>query len=108
MCRVRQPSCGGAVPLDALDRIVKAYDIRGVYADDFDEEVAVRLGSAAARFFASPEVLLGRDCRLSSPALAAAFTEGATGEGVDVIDVGLAATDLIYFASGSLGRPAVM
>ena len=96
------------MPLQALDRIVKAYDIRGLYPDELDEEVASRLGSAAARFFAAPEVLLGRDCRLSSPSLARAFTEGATGEGVDVVDLGLAATDLLYFASGTLDRPGVM
>jgi phosphomannomutase len=96
------------VPLDALDRIVKAYDIRGVYPDELDEEVAVRLGSAAARFFGSPEVLVGRDCRASSVPLAQAFMKGVNGEGVDVIDLGLAATDLLYFASGKLDRPGVM
>ena len=51
---------------------------------------------------------IGRDCRLSSPALAAALTEGATSRGVDVVDLGLASTDLLYFASGSLDVPGAM
>ena len=54
------------------------------------------------------EILIGRDCRLSSPDLAAALTEGATSRGTDVVDLGLASTDLLYFASGSLDRPGVM
>ena len=96
------------MPLDALDRIVKAYDIRGVYPDELDDGIARRLGSAAVRFFESPEVLLGQDCRVSSPPLASAFIEGATGEGVDVVDLGLASTDMVYYASGVLDLPGVM
>jgi phosphomannomutase len=61
-----------------LGPIFKAYDIRGIYPDELDEEVARRVGSAFAEFTGAPRVVVARDCRLSSPALAAAFSEGVT------------------------------
>jgi phosphomannomutase len=88
-----------------LSHVFKAYDIRGVYPDDLDEDVARRIGSAFAEWVDSPAILLGRDCRLSSPALADAFQSGATSRGTDVVDLGLIATDLLYFASGKLDLP---
>jgi len=91
-----------------LERIFKAYDVRGVVPDELDEDDARRIGAAFADFAAAPAVALGRDCRLSSPDLAAAIAEGVTAQGVDVIDLGLASTDLLYFASGSLDVPGVM
>jgi phosphomannomutase len=91
-----------------LDRIFKAYDVRGVVPDDLDADLARSIGAAFAVWSDAPSILLGRDCRLSSPELAAAIAEGATGQGVDVVDLGLASTDLVYFASGSLDLPAVM
>ncbi|HLB61485.1 MAG TPA: phosphomannomutase/phosphoglucomutase [Actinomycetota bacterium] len=91
-----------------LDRIFKAYDVRGVVPDDLDEDVARRIGAAFAEWSGARKILLGRDCRVSSPALAEAIAEGATGRGVDVVDLGLASTDLVYFASGSLDLPGVM
>ena len=91
-----------------LDRIFKAYDVRGVVPDDLDEDLARRIGAAFAEFSGGPKIVIGRDCRLSSPDLAAAISEGVTSRGAGVVDLGLASTDLLYFASGSLDLPAVM
>jgi phosphomannomutase len=95
------------VPPD-LDRIFKAYDIRGVVPDELDADLARRISAAFASWAGASSVVLGRDCRLSSPELASAIADGITGRGVDVIDLGLASTDLLYFASGSLDAPGVM
>jgi len=89
-------------------RVFKAYDVRGVVPDELDADLVRLIGAAFAAWSGASEILVGRDCRLSSPELAAALTEGATSLGVDVIDLGLASTDLLYFASGSLDRPGVM
>jgi phosphomannomutase len=91
-----------------LARIFKAYDVRGVVPDELDATVARRVGAAFASWSEASQILVGRDARPSSPELAAALIEGATSRGTDVVDLGLASTDLLYFASGSLGRPAVM
>jgi phosphomannomutase len=91
-----------------LDRIFKAYDIRGVVPDELNADLARRIGAAFASWAGARSVVLGRDCRLSSPELASAIADGITGRGVDVIDLGLASTDLLYFASGSLDAPGVM
>ena len=91
-----------------LDRIFKAYDVRGVVPDDLDEDIARRIGAAFAEWSGGPNVVIGRDCRLSSPDLAAALTDGITSRGIGVIDLGLASTDLLYFASGSLDLPGIM
>src|SRR5918996_2831341 len=91
-----------------LSRVFKAYDVRGVVPDELDADLVRRIGAAFAAWSGAPEILLGRDARLSSPDLAAALTEGATSWDVDVVDLGLASTDLLYFASGSLDRPGVM
>jgi len=95
-------------PHRCLGSIFKAYDIRGVVPDDLDEDVARRIGSAFAEWADVPKIAVAHDCRVSSPALAAAVREGAIVRGVDVVDVGLASTDLLYFASGSLDVPGVM
>jgi phosphomannomutase len=95
-------------PHPALERIFKAYDVRGVVPDDLDGDVVRRIGSAFAAWAEAPTLAIGRDCRLSSPDLAAAFIDGATSRGVDVVDLGLASTDLLYFASGSLDVPGAM
>jgi phosphomannomutase len=91
-----------------LHRIFKAYDVRGVVPDELDAELARRIGAAFAEWTGLPKLLIGRDCRLSSPELAAAIADGATSRGVDVVDLGLASTDLVYFASGKLDLPGVM
>jgi len=95
-------------PQADLDRIFKAYDVRGVVPDDLNEDVVRRIGAAFADWAAAPKIAVGRDCRLSSPDLAAAFIDGVTSRGVDVADLGLASTDLLYFASGSLDVPGAM
>jgi phosphomannomutase len=95
-------------PSADLSRIFKAYDVRGVVPDELDAAVARRIGGAFAEWSDAPRIMLGRDCRLSSPELADAITEGVTARGTDVIDLGLASTDLLYFASGSLDLPGVM
>ncbi len=88
--------------------IFKAYDIRGVYPDEFDEDAAFRIGRAFAAWTRAERILLGMDCRISSPALSAAFADGVTTSGADVADIGLATTDLLYFASGKLSVPGAM
>ncbi|HEX4360952.1 MAG TPA: phosphomannomutase/phosphoglucomutase [Pseudonocardia sp.] len=91
-----------------LSAIVKAYDIRGVVGEQLDADVAQRLGAGFARLVGGSGVVIGRDMRDSSPELAAAFAAGVTGQGLDVTDIGLASTDLLYFAAGSLNLPGVM
>jgi phosphomannomutase len=91
-----------------LAAIVKAYDIRGVVPDQLDDSVARAVGAAFVRFLGATSVVTGHDMRESSPGLARAFAEGATGQGADVIEVGLASTDLLYYASGSLDMPGAM
>ncbi len=93
---------------DAIDSIFKAYDIRGLYPDEIDESVARRVGNAFVSFTGAARVLVGRDARPSSVPLAAAFIEGATIAGADVVDLGLASTDLCYFAAGAFDAPAAM
>ncbi len=91
-----------------LGAIFKAYDIRGTYPDELDEDVARRIGAAFATFTAAGKVAVGRDMRPSSPTLAGAFMEGANEAGAKVMDVGQVSTDALYFASGRLDAPACM
>jgi phosphomannomutase len=93
-----------------LSAIVKAYDIRGVVGEQLDADVARRLGAGFALLVGGDAnaVAIGRDMRDSSPELAAAFADGVTGQGLDVVDIGLASTDLLYFAAGRLQLPGVM
>ncbi len=97
-------------PIDAarFDRVVKAYDIRGTYPDQLDADMCRNLGAAFARFSAAPEVIVARDMRPSGVELSSAFIDGVNDQGVDVVDIGLASTDLMYFASGRLDRPGAM
>jgi phosphomannomutase len=90
------------------DTIFKAYDVRGIYPDQLDEDAAYRIGRAFASWSAAPRIVLGKDCRLSSPALSGAFSEGVTDAGADVLDIQLATTDMVYFASGRLSMPGAM
>jgi phosphomannomutase len=91
-----------------LSVIFKAYDIRGLYPEQFDEDAAFRIGRAFASWSGASRVVVGRDCRLSSPALSAAFAGGLTGAGVSILDLGLATTDMVYFASGRMQAPGAM
>ena len=91
-----------------LDTIVKAYDVRGTVPDQLNTEVAHAIGVGFARFANAPRVLVGRDMRPSGPELVEAFIRGVLEQGVDVIDLGLASTDLVYFAAGTLQAPGAM
>jgi len=91
-----------------LSSIVKAYDIRGLVPDQLDEQVARAVGAAFARVTGAERIVTARDMRASSAPLAAAFAEGVTAQGADVLDAGLGSTDLLYFASGSLDLPGAM
>ncbi|MGB7983374.1 MAG: phosphomannomutase/phosphoglucomutase [Candidatus Nanopelagicales bacterium] len=98
-----------------LNQIIKAYDVRGIYPDQLDAELAHRVGAAfvqvvgAARAAGGPgAIVVGRDMRPSGPELVAAFCAGANGQGVDVVDIGLASTDQLYFAAGHLDLPGAM
>src|SRR5215213_4927085 len=88
--------------------VFKAYDVRGVVPDQVDETLARRTGAAFVPVAGAGTVVVGHDMRPSSPALAAAFAEGAADAGADVMMIGLASTDQLYFASGHLGHPGAM
>jgi phosphomannomutase len=92
-----------------LGAIFKAYDIRGVVPDELDGRTARAVGEALVEILDHPPgVTVGYDMRRASPELAAAFADGVTSRGVDVVDIGLASTDELYFASGHLGLPGAM
>ena len=91
----------GSPDRDPLDRIFKAYDVRGrVDTGELDEEIAERIGVGFARVTGVSTVALGRDCRPSSESLAAAFQEGVLSQGCDVTDLGLVPTEVVYYHSG--------
>ncbi len=93
----------------------KAYDIRGVVGEQLDAGVIRALGGAFARLVSQPDggapataVVIGRDMRASSPELAGAFAAGVADVGLDVVDIGLASTDMLYYAAGALNLPGAM
>jgi phosphomannomutase len=88
--------------------VFKAYDVRGTVPDQIDEELARRTGAAFVSECDASTIVVGYDMRPSSPALAAAFASGAADAGADVLMIGLASTDQLYFASGDLGHPGAM
>jgi phosphomannomutase len=95
----------------SLDTIFKAYDIRGTVPDQLDADVCRRVGAAFARFVGdtgAARVLVARDMRPSGPEFVAAFAEGVTGQGLDVVDLGLGSTDLLYYAAGAHDAPGAM
>jgi phosphomannomutase len=89
-------------------KIFKAYDIRGIVPDELDETVAEAIGGAFAQLTGAPSIAIMHDMRTSSPLLADAFGRGAAAQGADVIAGGLGSTDMLYYASGSLGVPGAM
>jgi phosphomannomutase len=91
-----------------LSAIFKAYDVRGVYPDELDEEIAGRIGASFASFVGTERIAVGRDMRTSSPSLADAFVAGAASLGVTVLDFGEVSTDALYFGSGVLEVPGAM
>jgi len=104
------------MPRPAADvrRVIKAYDVRGLVGVEIDEGFVADVGAAFARMLraehtdGSGPVVIGYDMRESSPMLAAAFADGVTGQGLDVIRIGLASTDQLYFASGMLNCPGAI
>jgi phosphomannomutase len=78
--------------------IFKAYDVRGLYPGEINEEAARAIGAAFVTYLHAKRIAVGRDMRLSSPSVASAFIEGATSQGADVVDYGMIATDMLYFA----------
>jgi phosphomannomutase len=94
--------------MSALDEIFKAYDIRAVVPDQLDAELARKVGAAFAAFAQSPRILIGNDMRPSGPELVAAFSEGVTSAGVDVVLLGLVSTDELFYATGALDAPGAM
>ena len=95
-----------------LEKIIKAYDIRGLVKNEVTPDFSFALGVAFAKFLEYERepatIVVGEDMRESSPVLADAFTDGATSQGMDVIRIGLASTDMLYFASGKLNLPGIM
>ena len=88
--------------------IFKAYDVRGTVPDQLDEALALATGRAYVQVVGASTVVVGHDMRPSSPGMAGAFAQGASEAGADVIMIGLASTDQLYFASGHLGHPGAM
>lgn len=91
-----------------LDAIVKAYDVRGTVPDQFDESLARAFGVAFVQFTKANSVVVAHDMRPSGPGLVAAFQDGVTSCGASVVNLGLASTDLLYYASGIMDLPGAM
>src|SRR3954453_16751856 len=98
-------------PAAAVHRVIKAYDIRGLVGEEIDDSFVADVGAAFSRLMrdeGARQVAIGYDMRASSPTPAAAFADGATSQGLDVVRIGLASTDQLYFASGLLDCPGAM
>ncbi len=97
-------------PAAAVQSVIKAYDVRGLVGEQIDEQFVSEVGAAFARLVrdGAQLVVIGHDMRASSPPLAKAFAEGVLAQGLDVVHIGLASTDQLYFASGLLDCPGAM
>ncbi len=95
------------MPAD-LDQVFKAYDVRGVYPEQLNEELANRIGRAFIALTGADALAIGEDMRPSSGPMADALAEGATSQGADVIRVGLCSTDMLYYVSGALDVAGIM
>ena len=84
-------------------KVFKAYDVRGLYGEDLDEEGAYAIGRAYVDEFAPTRIAVGRDMRVHAPAMAAAVIRGAVDAGADVLDIGMVGTEMLYFTVGDLG-----
>ncbi|MFI2429630.1 phosphomannomutase/phosphoglucomutase [Streptomyces sp. NPDC018955] len=91
-----------------LSQIVKAYDVRGIVPDQWDESLAELFGAAFVRVTGARAVVTGHDMRPSSPGLSGAFARGAAAQSADVTEIGLCSTDQLYYASGALDLPGAM
>src|SRR5512142_1827115 len=83
--------------------IFKAYDVRALYPSEVDESIARDIGRAFVAYLHATRIAVGRDMRLSSPSMAAAFIEGARAQGADVVDFGLCGTDMLYYGVARWG-----
>jgi phosphomannomutase len=94
----------------SVAEVIKAYDVRGLVGDQLDDAFVTEVGAAFARLVGADatRVVIGHDMRESSPGLSASFAEGVTAQGLDVVRIGLASTDELYFASGLLDCPGAM
>jgi len=97
--------------MSAIDAVFKAYDVRGTVPDQLDAELCRAIGAAFATFLQETEpgtsrVLVARDMRPTGVELAGAFADGVQSRGLDVVDLGLGSTDLLYYAAGALDAPA--
>ncbi|HRB14103.1 MAG TPA: phosphomannomutase/phosphoglucomutase, partial [Vicinamibacteria bacterium] len=88
----------------ALSSIFKAYDIRGLSPSELDAPLSRRIGMAFVDYLQAKNIVIGRDMRDTSPALAAAFIEGARSRGANVVDIGMVSTDMLYYAVASQGK----
>jgi len=91
--------------------IFRAYDIRGIYPDEIDEKSAYQIGLAFAAYVkdsGTEQIITGCDARISSPVLSRSFIRGVTDAGINILNIGLAPVDMVYFASGSMHLPAAM
>jgi len=98
-------------PAAVVHRVIKAYDVRGLVGDELDDALIADIGGAFARLMrdeGAGQVAIGHDMRSSSPSLSAAFADGVAAQGLDVVRIGLASTDQLYFASGLLDCPGAM
>ena len=98
---------------ESVNAVIKAYDVRGVVGEQIDAEFVRDVGASFARLVrdsgtAASQVVVGHDMRASSPDLSRAFADGVTSQGLDVVHIGLASTDQLYFASGLLDCPGAM
>ncbi|MEG8279497.1 phosphomannomutase/phosphoglucomutase [Streptomyces sp. AHA2] len=91
-----------------LSQVVKAYDVRGVVPDQWDESLAELFGAAFVQVTGASAIATGHDMRPSSPGLSRAFARGAAAQGADVTEIGLCSTDQLYYASGALDLPGAM
>ncbi|MEU0040505.1 phosphomannomutase/phosphoglucomutase [Streptomyces sp. NPDC006333] len=91
-----------------LSQLVKAYDVRGVVPDQWDESLAELFGAAFVQVTGAEAIVIGHDMRPSSPGLSRAFARGAAARGVDVTEIGLCSTDQLYYASGAFDLPGAM
>jgi phosphomannomutase len=106
MPSLRRRASVGSTPVSILavldPKVFKAYDVRGVYPSELDEEGAYVIGRAYVEHFEPRKIAIGRDMRLSSPSMSRAAIEGARDGGADVLDIGLVGTEMLYFAVGEL------
>ena len=86
--------------------LFKAYDVRGIVPNELNPDIAYRIGRALVTFLKPDQVVVGRDMRVSGPALSAALIDGIRDQGADVVDIGMVSTDALYFAVGKYGFPA--